>query len=197
MPRAVHSIFGHRPACGRTVNPASTMPPIYRLLFCILATPSWFDHYDSDRIPSKTNANAKAAVRARGRAVYCNFRRRLPIAGDMVFRAANAVNDLRPLITARSLRERVIDSVLARNFALPSDRRRDLVASLCSVPCAPDAVALRFASALMHQSLASSLRAGKGTTAIRQRSGAIQPTHPTRSPCGYPVAAGTTSDTIS
>jgi hypothetical protein len=47
--------------------------------------------------------NAKAPVRARsGRGAYCNFRYRLPTAGDLVFRAADAVNDLRPLVTARS-----------------------------------------------------------------------------------------------
>jgi hypothetical protein len=60
--------------------------------------------------------NAKAPVRARsGRGAYCNFRYRLPTAGDMVFRAADAVNDLRPLVTARS-KASVIDSVLARNL---------------------------------------------------------------------------------
>ena len=52
-----------------------------------------------------------APVRARGgRAAGRDFHRPLSAACDMVFRAADAVNGLRPCVTARSCGERVIDS---------------------------------------------------------------------------------------
>jgi hypothetical protein len=66
---------------------------------------------------------------------YRDFGHRLPTAGEMAFRAADAVNDLRPWVTARSLRERVIDSV-----HLP--KRRSAMRSTERFAATPSAVPL-------------------------------------------------------
>ena len=86
----------------RDCSPRSIISPTNRRLRDISTVRSC--HYSFYRM-------SKGAVRASGLGVCLTFAVACRPVACMVFRAADAVNDIRPLSTARSRKERVIDSV--------------------------------------------------------------------------------------